>query len=437
MIYNKIYCGNAFDVLKRFPFKSVSMIVTSPPYWNQRNYGSKNVLWREYGGCEHEFISYKMIGNKGGHNSPKQSIKGVNNFQETEDSEASICTKCGVLSSQLGQEPTPELYITDLCDIFDTAEPVLADWGSLWVNIGDKRAGSGGAGNQYERLKKTGMLEYGAIKTKNIRNTSLVGIPFMFAIEMIKRGWCLKNTIIWEKPDAMPSSINNRFTDNFEYIFYFVKDEKLAYFRQQVEPCSYQQELKAIRRFGGEKYADVVENTTYSGREYNQTIKEGQYVRNKRSVWRFCTSKLKEKHFAPFPEELVQQTLDPCCPDRVCRICGEPVRYQRKHDTIYTRDPQDTKYDEENAEVGCSPDHAVSVDYGEEEIFCGCETPIYEPGIILDPFFGSGTTGLVALQNNRRFIGIDIKQEYIDLADKRLRTVFPYYDELEDDIKEI
>lgn len=437
MEYNKIYCGNSFDILKSLLKKSVSMVVTSPPYWNQRNYGSKNVLWNDYPGCVHDFVSYRMIGNRGGHNSPKQSIKGVNNFQETEDSEVLICTKCNAISCQLGQEPTPEMYVSHLCDIFTVCKDVLADWGSLWVNIGDKRAGSGGAGNQYERLKKTGMLKYDAIKTENIRNTSLIQVPFLFALEMIRRGWCLKNTIIWEKPDAMPNSTDNRFMDNYEYIFYFVKDEKQAYFRQQVEPCSYTDELKAVRKFGGEKYAGLAENETYSGNEYVPTKKDGQYVRNKRSVWRFCTSKLKEKHFAPFPEELVQLTLDPSCPDRICTKCGEPVRYKRKHDVVYTRDPKDTKYNDENAEIACDPRHAVAIDYGEEEIFCKCEKPEYEPGIILDPFFGSGTTGLVALKNNRRFIGIDIKQDYIDLADERIRREFPYYDESEDDIKEV
>ncbi len=436
MHYNKIYCGNASDILsEKIPEKSVSMIVTSPPYWNQRNYGSENVMWDGNPKCAHVKEYYRMVGNKGGQNSPKQGIKGVINFQETEDSEVLVC-KCGAIWCQLGQEPTPELYISHLCDIFDKSKNILADWGSLWVNIGDKRAGSGGAGNQYERLKKEGMLKYGAIKTSNIRNTSLVGIPARFSIEMINRGWCLKNTIIWEKPDAMPTSVDTRFSDNYEYIFFFVKDETQAYFKQQVEPCSYQQELKAVRKFGGDKYAGLVENETYSGNEYVPTSKDGQYVRNKRSVWRFCTSKLKERHFAPYPEELVQQTLDPCCPDRVCRICGQPVRYKRKHDVVYTRDPQNTKYDEDS-EIACDPRHAVAIDYGEEEIPCGCQHPQYEPGLILDPFFGSGTTGLVALKNNRRFIGIDIKQEYIDLADKRLRTVFPYYDEDEDDIREV
>ena len=117
---------------------------------------------------------------------------------------------------QLGMEKTPVEYINNLCDVFDETYRVLKDEGSLWVNLGDTYVNKGH-------------------KLDNYKAKSLALIPHLFVIEMNNRGWILRNDIIWHKPNAMPSPVKDRFTVDFEYVFFFVKQEKY-YFEQQKEP---------------------------------------------------------------------------------------------------------------------------------------------------------------------------------------------------------
>lgn len=116
---------------------------------------------------------------------------------------------------QIGVEKTPFEYISNLCNIFDEVYRVLKNEGSLWVNLGDTYINKGH-------------------KIDNYKAKSLALIPHLFVIEMNNRGWILRNDIIWHKPNAMPSPVKDRFTVDFEYIFFFVKQEKY-YFDQQKE----------------------------------------------------------------------------------------------------------------------------------------------------------------------------------------------------------
>jgi len=155
---NKIICDGYSDPLRIFrelPDESVDCIVTSPPYWGLRNYNNISKSWKDWKG-------------------------------------------------QLGLEPTFNMYINHLCDIFDEIKRVLKSSGTCWVNIGDRYSTS-----------KSGII-----------SKCLIGIPFRFTIEMINRGWILRNTIIWHKPNAMPSSVKDRFSVDFEYIFFFVKNQE-------------------------------------------------------------------------------------------------------------------------------------------------------------------------------------------------------------------
>ena len=412
MIVNKIHQGDSLVVLKTLGDNSVDCVVTSPPYWGLRDYGLPSIIWDNHNGCEHEWVGAKHSGNldyRPGHNTtvganknsdiwvrPSReefanrtvnetcpvcnnnfegkpgkkfcSIKCLNTLSNEERTKqgglSNFCTKCNAWSGQLGLEPTFDLYLTHLLQIFDEIKRVLKKTGCLFVNLGDSYSGSNGNGhkqtleNENTFQGKAGYhekLRY-RIKENNLPQKSLCQIPFRFSIGMSDRGWILRNTLIWHKPNCMPSSVKDRFTVDFEYVFFFVKNKKY-WFEQQKEP----QSLGTFERY---KVGEKIPTFNKEGGSSMKTkkITDGWIAilpngRNKRSVWKIPTAPFKEAHFATFPEALI-----------------EPM------------------------------------------ILSGCP----EQGTVLDPFFGSGTTGLVALRHNRNFIGIELNPEYIKIAEKRL-----------------
>jgi site-specific DNA-methyltransferase (adenine-specific) len=345
---NKIYHGDSLEVLKTFPNESIDCVMTSPPYWALRSYN---------------------------------------------------------VDGQLGLEPTFQEYITKLCDIFDEVKRVLKKEGTCWVNLGDTYYGSGkGVGGDIEKSKQSYVLPQDwkrpsrnafnnrginkqclYCKTEIVTGTNgqfcnktclnkmgnnfrsqnrilpdktLCQIPSRFAIEMTNRGWTLRNKIIWHKPNCMPCSVKDRFTVDFEEIFFFVKSKKY-YFETQYEPVK----QVSIDRA---KYGWNCERANNNNGINIDTMGK-RFVnikgRNKRTTWSICPKPFKEAHFATYPETLCETPLKSGCP------------------------------------IG---------------------------GIILDPFFGAGTTGLVALKQNKKFIGIELNEKYIDIANARLK---PYLEQ--------
>jgi len=303
-----IYQGDCLEVMKGFDDNSVNMILTSPPYWALRDYG---------------------------------------------------------VEGQLGLEPTFNEYINKLCDMFDECKRVLRDDGTCWVNIGDTYSGSNGNGykqtieNENIFKGKAGYHDKlrNRIKEYSLPSKSLCLIPHRFAIEMCNRGWILRNTIIWHKNNCMPSSVKDRFTVDFEYLFFFSKKKKY-YFEQQFDEYT-----EPLNRWGGNNLNANGESSWDKGTGQetyrDRNMRPNQSGRNKRCVWNINTKPFKEAHFAVFPEEL----------------CVTPIK------------------------AGCP-----------------------EGGIVLDPFFGAGTTGLVATKLNREYIGIELNPEYIEIARKRIEN---------------
>ena len=297
---NKIYNCDCLEGLKEIDDESINCCITSPPYWALRDYG---------------------------------------------------------VDGQLGLEPTFEEYIDKLCNIFDEVKRVLRKDGTCWVVIGDTYGGTGtGQEKSMESKNKQTSGQYeDAIEARNTKNIATKGIydkcllmiPFRFAIEMVNRGWILRNTIIWYKPNCMPASVKDRFTVDFEYIFFFVKNKKY-WFEQQFEP---QQNWGLRDRTEGKyKKAGLANGLT------GEINIEG---RNKRSVWQVTTKPFKEAHFAVYPPDLIEPMIKAGCP---------------------------------------------------------------ENSIVLDPFFGSGTTGLVAKKLNRNYIGFELNKEYCKIAYNRIKN---------------
>ena len=231
------------------------------------------------------------------------------------------------VDGQLGLEKNPQEYIQNLMQIFDKVKRILKSSGAAWINMGDSYNG----------------------------NKSLSLIPERFAIAMVDQGWILRNKIIWYKPNCMPSSAKDRFTVDWEYLFFFTKSQKY-YFETQYEPYDLTNPSgwrKQDAIFGGSK-AEGYENATYSGNAWSPN----PLGRIKRCVWKIPTKPFSEAHFAAFPPGIVYIPLMATCPVN---------------------------------------------------------------GVVLDPFIGSGTTALVAVNNARNFIGIELNQSYIDMAMERLR----------------
>jgi len=308
---NKIICGDSFKVLKTIPGESIDCVVTSPPYWALRDYG---------------------------------------------------------VTGQIGLESSIEEYLDKLILIFDEVKRVLKRQGTGWVNFGDTYANKtkGGHRNKVQNNIFDSLTERSVIpklKTRlNIPAKSLCLIPSRFAIRMIEQGWILRNEIIWHKPNAMPQSVGDRFTVDFEKVFFFVKTRKY-YFRQQFEPVKNPNELK--RRFSNPFDHHQYRKSGRKSPKNLETIKRNQNEilnrgRNKRCVWSVGTAASQANHFAVFPPRLV-----------------------------------------------------------ETPILAGC----LENGIVLDPFIGSGTTAVVAKKLNRKFIGIDLKPEYVELAKTGIKNI--------------
>ena len=363
---NKVYSGNSLDVLKTFPDESIDMCITSPPYWGLRDYGTEGQVWGGDDECDHDFKSStrKLHSGSWGEKDnalPHQKNATILNW-EVEDR---TCSKCGAWKGELGLEPTPEMFISNLCDIFDEIKRVLRPHGSCYVNLGDSYCRNPG---QQDQSGKTGIktfkYNYNFKHKKNYgsayKTKSLVQIPSRFGIEMTNRGWVLRNEIIWHKPSCLPASVQDRYTVDFEKMFFFTKNPKY-YFKQQIEET------------------------------------KDSLQRNKRTVWHINTASFKDAHFAVYPPNLIESPIDASCPEFVDKKTGKPrerviEKNQDKVTTYHDKGYQDGRDDSE-----------------------------FEPGIVLDPFFGSGTTAQVAMSQDKDWVGIELNPEYEKISVKRLK----------------
>jgi len=471
-ITNKILLGGALTELKKFPTESVNCMVTSPPYWSLRDYSTEEIIWDEKEDCEHEWleniqkvtggmigirerlqkeknnIKSKFVANEGYkptdawvrpsrtefqnrtifnicpvckkqfEGKPNQtfcSIECLNTLSNEERQNtlqvSNFCKKCGAWKGQLGLEPTFDLYIKHLCDIFDEVKRVLRSDGTCWVNLGDSY-GSGKGYESEDRPDVKGMEK------------SLCNIPARFSIEMQNRGWVLRNVIIWHKPNCMPSSVKDRFTVDFEYLFFFVKSKKY-FFETQYEPIA-----ESSKNDSRIDKGLVLHKSGKAIMKENQAGMKGccinSFGRNKRCVWDITTQPFKEAHFATYPEELCETPIKAGCPEFVCNKCGfarEKI-IESLSDKDYSNDSNYKRHIPIEYGMAHLSRNSEKMETAPKEFKglsdCGCKDNKFEGGIVLDPFFGAGTTGLVALKQNKKFIGIELNPKYIEIAKKRL-----------------
>lgn len=331
-----LLCGDALAVLRTLPDGMARCCVTSPPYFGLRDYGHPD---------------------------------------------------------QIGLEPTPEQYVASLVAVFAEVRRVLADDGTLWLNLGDSynNAGSSRNGEGLDGSRRGGAtgpdgeLGYQKRDTRRawrdigIKHKDLLGIPWSVAFALRADGWYLRSDIIWSKPSPMPESVTDRPTKAHEYLFLLAKSERYYYDAAAIAERCFESNAERPRMGQGPNTEYAQKRSRRDSFKRDNSIraelvipgqaevahrpnrKENDYdvsTRNKRTVWTVATTPYSEAHFATFPPKLIEP----------CILAGSA-----KGDTV------------------------------------------------LDPFSGTATTGLVAEKHGRKFVGIELNPKYIALAKKRLR----------------
>jgi DNA modification methylase len=364
-----IHQGDALAVLRTLPDSSVHCVITSPPYWGLRDYGTAS--WE--GGnaeCDHQ----QPIAPRS-----ERPRNGLTGGTATVDAsiKAGDCRSCGArrVDQQIGLESTPAEYVSKMVEVFQEVRRVLRDDGTLFLNLGDSYAGSWGAqGRQgetgingrtasYERMiaaaakkeHRTGSIPEGS----GLKPKDLCGIPWRVALALQADGWYWRDCIVWHKPAPMPESVRDRCTKSWEPIFMFAKSERYWFDADAIrEPATDTGRVNG--RDGRTEETDArppgSNPRTLARLDYSQS------GRNKRNVWTLPPMATPDAHFATFPLELPETCLKAGCP---------------------------------------------------------------EDGTVLDPFAGAGTTGLACLKQSRNFIGIELNPKYIEIAHNRARKYYP------------
>lgn len=312
----RILIGDVRERLQELPDGSVQTCVTSPPYWGLRDYG--------HGG-------------------------------------------------QIGLEQTPDEYVAEMVAVLREVRRVMADDGTLWLNLGDSYASGGGSSAQNldklgERLGCGGGHKHSAATSmraptpSQLKPKDLVGIPWRVAFALQADGWWLRQDIIWAKPNPMPESVTDRCTKAHEYVFLLTKSARYFYDAGAVaEPVSREFWHETV----GSPYMTAKDGRIDGGKRQGSGPMDG--TRNKRTVWTIATKPYSGAHFAVMPADLVEP----------CILAGS-----RTGDTV------------------------------------------------LDPFTGSGTVGMVALRHGRDFVGIELNPEYAALAESRIYNDGPLLNEV-------
>ncbi|AXB43671.1 DNA-methyltransferase [Amycolatopsis albispora] len=367
-----LYTGDATTVMARLPERSVDCVVTSPPYWGLRDYGTG----RWTGGdptCAHQVPAQRHL-----------------NRQR--------CHRCGARreDQQHGLEPTPQDYIDRLLAVFSELARVLADTGTVWLNLGDSYSAEP-PGKAAEPMRASTLSGRGAAaplresvrradvrRTRSLPRKNLVGMPWRVAFALQADGWILRNAIVWHKPNAMPESVRDRLSNRYEMVFLLTTQQRYFFNLDAIrEPLARPEALgegiviggqnkgrdggigATERRRGRSIYGKYDHAEPFASRPHGQAMRPTgtrhttghPHGKNPGDVWSIATRPLREAHFAAFPIDLPHRCITASCPDG---------------------------------------------------------------GTVLDPFSGAATTGIAARQLGRSYIGIDLNPEFHDIGLRRL-----------------
>lgn len=238
-----LYVGDALEVLSSMDSESVNCVVTSPPYWGLRDYGT--AVWE--GGdvaCDHKKTSLYGSAStlrsdgrahKGPYDGEKGTVESVTPFKD-------VCGKCGArrIDNQIGLEKTPEEYVEKMVAVFREVKRVLLEDGTVWLNLGDSYIANGsGQAPQTKSHAGSGFSGPNRNKMTGLKPKDLCGIPWRVAFALQSDGWYLRQDLIWHKPNPMPESVTDRCTKAHEYIFLLSKSAKYFYDAEAIkEPAN-------------------------------------------------------------------------------------------------------------------------------------------------------------------------------------------------------
>jgi DNA modification methylase len=348
---NKIYQEPCLNTVARMDDNSIDCVITSPPYWQLRDYGYEG---------------------------------------------------------QWGLEPTYQEYLENLWSLMDAIYPKLKDGGTVWVNLGDTYSGSGGSGGDYNE----GGLREGQPKVRpskvEIKNKCLLLIPHRFAIGCIDRGWIVRNDIIWAKRNGMPESVKDRFSKKHEYFFFMVKSEKYYF------------DLDAVR----DKHKQVsIERLNRGVSDSNKWINgaDGQTPHGLSQPRPNVTTKIPKEQAEMFGSPRARQHRTRETQGYSSASIGAP---QQDTNGGYPRNVNKGKNPGSVSDFWDIPTKPSSAKhyatYNDsllvKPILAGCP----KGGIIYDPFMGTGSTAEAAIRAGRRFIGSEMSEDYVKIAEERL-----------------
>ena len=504
------------DELRKMEPESVHCVVTSPPYYGLRNYGLPPQVWGGEPSCEHQWVDQQWYVNGGGSTGAAGgafSAEGESNARRIKDGrwrKASTC-KCGAWLGSLGLEPSLDMYITHMVEVFREAWRVLRNDGTMWLNLGDAYANDGKwggeTGGKQAYLPDADRMRNGRQKLRTgLKPKDLIGMPWRIALALQADGWWLRSDIVWSKPNPMPESVKDRPTRAHEYLFLLTKSERYYYDHVAIREPMAESSLVRIsqpsfwEQNGGPKdYGTSGVNPSRSGRRalenlarrtpagwnvnHDESDLRGRYPQrrdpgraeelavvdakfkqakrrghsrshdghldegtkadqqasgaNRRDVWHIATQPFPGAHFATFPVALVEPCILAGTSARgACLECGVPWRrIVADSDSAHS---DDSDYGSDNGRRVAQARNAGRSHGGDRDNpFAQPETLGWEPTcghdskpvapVVLDPFAGSGTVGVVALRHGRDFLGIEMNPEYVEMAERRIVNDAPLF----------
>ncbi|MGO9198028.1 MAG: DNA-methyltransferase [Acidimicrobiales bacterium] len=279
------------------------------------------------------------------------------------------------VEAQLGMEPTVSEWVDNLVRVCDELARLLKPMGSLWLNLGDS----------YSRHERFGAPP-----------KSLLLGPERLLTALSARGWIVRNKVVWAKPNPMPASVGDRLNTTWEPMFLLVRSPRPFFDLDSIrEPHRSTRSPKTKPptgiKYGGGKRPPWAGPLAGSNDGLLKARAEGRsghrLGKNPGDVWTVATAKFPGHHFATFPTALIERPLKATCPERVCGSCGSPWR--RTGERLQPS--------------------------------CRCKGA-WRPGLVLDPFMGSGTTAIVAERLGRDWLGIELKPEYVEMATERIQA---------------
>lgn len=424
--------GDCLAALEYIPDESVHCVITSPPYWGLRDYGVSGQIGLEQSLGEHLDMMVKV-------------------FREVRR----VLRKDGTLWLNYGDAYASAPNGRSAADVKAIGNDDRTFRDKPMSTVGPVyRVGS--PGHQSGRAGRSGNLrDFGGAGTNGVgipdgrvvaggymKPKDRMLLPARVAIALQEDGWWVRDEIVWHKPNPMPISVRDRTTPAHEMLYLLSKSNRYYYDQEAIkEPIAdaskkrYAQETLNTQTggFKQDAYESGIVGQRSRSRRPAEIIKTlaGSTHRNRRSVWTVPTKPFTESHFATFPPDLIEPCILAGSPEQCCSKCGAPVVRLTEKAFIPQQDVSSEKgirgagtqkpLDKSSGWQG-SARGTTRVETTGWQASCRCGAPM-TGGTVLDPFFGAGTTGLVAQRNGRNTIGIELNSDYVQIAKRRLGLI--------------